>query len=73
MTGQRIASGCKPATVLRGEFDRRCRKEESSIAASVCGTAFSQLIGSLVAPSKPTDKSVDEIMKLVKDHLKPQP
>eukprot|EP00731_Ephydatia_muelleri_P032474 Em0024g18a len=31
------------------------------------------LIRSLVAPSKPTDKSVDEIMKLVKDHLTPQP
>ena len=47
--------------------------KKRAVLLSVCGTASYQLIRSLVAPSKPTDKSVDEIMKLVKDHLTPQP
>ena len=47
--------------------------KKRAVLLSVCGTASYQLIRSLVAPSKPTDKSVDEIMKLVKDHLTLQP
>ena len=41
--------------------------KKRAVLLSVCGTASYQLIRSLVAPSKPTDKSVDEIMKLVKE------
>ena len=45
MTGQRtMHERLQQASNLRGELDRRCRKEESSIAERICGTAFYQLI-----------------------------
>ena len=40
---------------------------------SVCGASTYELIRSLVAPDKPTDKTLVELTKLVKDHLTPRP
>ena len=47
--------------------------KERAVLLSACGADTYQLIRSLVAPSKPSDKSVNGIMKLVKDHLFPHP
>ena len=47
--------------------DQRC-----AVLLSVCGPATYQLIRSLVAPGKPTDKTFDELVKLVTEHLTPQ-
>ena len=40
---------------------------------SVCGAGIYELIRSLVAPSKPTEKTLQELIQLVKDHLMPRP
>ena len=71
MTGQRTVSGCMQQYFVANDIKDDGKKR--AVLLSVCGTASYQLIRSLVAPSKPTDKSVDEIMKLVKDYLTPQP
>lgn len=39
----------------------------------MCGASTYELIRSLVAPNKPTDKTLAELTKLVKDHLAPRP
>ena len=40
---------------------------------SVCGAATYKLIRSLVHPHKPTDKTFDEVVELVKNHHEPLP
>lgn len=40
---------------------------------SICGPATYELIWSLVMPSKPTDKTLQELFKLVKDNVMPRP
>ena len=42
--------------------------KKRAVLLSICGAATYQLIHNLVAPGKPTDKSFDELVKLVKDH-----
>ncbi|KAL5516835.1 hypothetical protein EMCRGX_G002259 [Ephydatia muelleri] len=43
------------------------------ILLSVCGPATFKLIRSLIAPDKPSDKSFEQIVKAVSDHLCPKP
>jgi hypothetical protein len=39
-----------------------------AVLLSVCGVSMYQLICNLVAPGKPTTKSFEELVKLVKEH-----
>lgn len=48
-------------------------QKKRAILLSSCGAGTYQLIRSLVAPDKPTDRSLDEIVKLVQDHHQPPP
>ena len=47
--------------------------KKRAILLSGCGAATYQLVRNLVAPDKPTDKSFQEIVKLVKEHHTPPP
>ena len=53
--------------------DVESAEKQRAILLSVCGAATYQLVRNLVAPDKPTDKSFDEIVKLVKEHHTPPP
>jgi len=44
-----------------------------AILLSCCGAATYQLIRNLVSPAKPTDKSFEQLVKLVTDHHQPPP
>ena len=44
-----------------------------AILLTCCGLDTYQLIKSLLAPAKPTDKSFQELVQLVKDHHEPKP
>ena len=46
---------------------------QRAIFFSVCGASMYQLIRNLVAPERPTDRSLAEIMSLVRDHHTPPP
>ena len=46
-------------------------KKRRAILLSVCGAHTYQLVRSLVSPEKPADKTFEEIVKLVRDHLTP--
>ena len=46
---------------------------QRAVFLSVCGAQTYQLIRSLVVPAKPTDKTLKELMDLVKEHLQPAP
>ena len=48
-------------------------EQRRAVLLSVCGAQTYQLIRSLVAPLKPTDKSFNDIVQLVKAHLQPPP
>ena len=47
--------------------------KQRAIFLSVCGAPTYQLIRNLVAPEKPTDKSLQELVALVQNHLTPSP
>ena len=51
---------------IANDVDAAAKKK--TVLLSVCGTATYQLIRNLVVPGKPTDKSFDELVKLVKNH-----
>ena len=46
--------------------------QRRAVLLNVCGPATYQLIRSLVAPEKPTDKTFNELVHLVTEHLTPQ-
>ena len=46
--------------------------QRRAVLLSVCGPATYQLIRSLVAPGKPTDKTFNKLVQLVTEHLTPQ-
>eukprot|EP00731_Ephydatia_muelleri_P012303 Em0006g1197a len=48
-------------------------EQRRAVFLSTCGASTYQLIRSLVAPSKPTDKALDELYGIVKEHLAPAP
>lgn len=47
--------------------------KQRAILLSVCGASTYRLIRSLVAPGKPTDKTFEEIVTLLKNHYTPPP
>ena len=47
--------------------------KQRAIFLTVCGPTTYQLVRNLVAPAKPTDKSLAALVKLVEDHHSPQP
>ncbi|KAL5510827.1 hypothetical protein EMCRGX_G006433 [Ephydatia muelleri] len=47
-------------------------EKRRAILLSVCGAHIYQLVRSLVSPEKQADKTFEEIVKLVRDHLTPQ-
>ena len=48
-------------------------EQRRAVFLSTCGASTYQLIRSLVAPSKLTDKALDELYGIVKEHLAPAP
>ena len=48
-------------------------EKRRAILLSVCGAATYKRIKSLISPSKPTEKSFDEIVQLMSDHYNPKP
>ena len=53
--------------------DVKSKEKQLSIFLSVCGAHTYKLISSLVAPKKPGDCELDELLKLVSEHKNPQP
>ena len=51
--------------------DVKTDEKRRAILLSVCGAHIYQLVRSLVSPEKPADKTFEEIVKLVRDHLTP--
>ena len=49
--------------------DVETAEKRRAILLSVCGAHIYQLVRSLVSPEKPADKTFEEIVKLVRDHL----
>ena len=47
--------------------------KQRAILLSLSGSATYRLIRNLVAPAKPTDKSLGDIVELVRDHYTPKP
>ena len=48
-------------------------EKQRSIFLTICGAATYQLIRNLVAPSKPTERTLTELIALVEQHHSPQP
>ena len=48
-------------------------EKQRAIFLTVCGATTYQLIRNLVAPEKPTERSLDELIQLVEDHHAPKP
>ena len=51
--------------------DVKTDEKRRAILLSVCGAHIYQLVRSLVSPETPADKTFEEIVKLVRDHLTP--
>ena len=47
-------------------------EQRKAVFLSVCGPATYKLIRSLLSPDKPADKTVEQIVKVVSDHLTPK-
>ena len=56
---------------VANDVDNAAKKR--AILLSICGASTYQLIRNLVAPAKPSEKTFDALVKLVKDHLHPPP
>ena len=63
---------CKRVELLTANGINNAKRKRAVLLSS-CGASTYHLICSLVSPSKPTDKTFNEIVKLVKDHLTPAP
>ena len=48
-------------------------KKKKSIFLTVCGSKCYGLIRNLLSPTKPDEKTFEELSKLVQDHLNPKP
>ena len=53
--------------------DVKSKEKQLSIFLSVCGASTYKLISSLVAPKKPGDCGLDELLKLISEHKNPKP
>jgi len=47
--------------------------KQRAVLFSVCGAATYQLIKNLLAPTKPTDATFKDIVKLLTEHYQPKP
>ena len=66
-------SYCEHFDLYSSANDINAPEKRRAVFLSVCGASTYELIRSLVAPDKPTDKTLVELTKLVKDHLTPRP
>ena len=66
-------SYCERFDLYSSANDINAPEKRRAVFLSVCGASTYELIRSLVAPDKPTDKTLVELTKLVKDHLTPRP
>ena len=48
-------------------------RKKRAILLSACGPSTYQLIRNLASPTKPAEKSYDDLVKLISDHLHPTP
>ena len=64
---------CERFDLYSSANDINAPEKRRAVFLSVCGASTYELIRSLVAPDKPTDKTLVELTKLVKDHLTPRP
>ena len=53
--------------------DVQAQEKKRAILFSVCGASTYQLIRNLVSPQKPSEKTFDELVKLVQEHHQPPP
>ena len=53
--------------------DVQAQEKKRAILLSVCGASTYQLIRNLVSPQKPSEKTFDELVKLVQEHHQPPP
>ena len=49
------------------------KERQRAVLLSICGTSTYQLIWSMVSPIKPTEKSLEQIVILVRQHCFPKP
>ena len=57
--------------LLANDIDDNVKKR--AVLLSMCGSKTYAIIRSLLAPTKPTDKSFEELIKLMTDHYNPAP
>ena len=69
---QRTGSPRAPTALLRGKRNRECY-QTTGYYLKCRGSSTYQLIRDLLAPTKPTDNSFDELVTLVKEHQQPVP
>jgi len=48
-------------------------ERQRAVLLSICGASTYQLIRNIVSPAKPTDKTLDEIVTLMREHYFPKP
>ena len=53
--------------------DVQAQEKKRAILLSICGASTYQLIRNLVSPQKPSEKTFDELVKLVQEHHQPPP
>ena len=51
----------------------QAHEKKRAILLSVCGASTYQMICNLVSPQKPSEKTFDELVKLVQEHHQPLP
>lgn len=56
-----------------GNQEAADQNRRKAILLSVCGSKVYKLMSDLLAPTKPGDKSYDELVKIMQDHYAPKP
>ena len=56
-----------------GDVSGDDKAKRRAILLSVCGSKVYKLMCDLLAPAKPKEKSYQELVKLIQDHLAPKP
>lgn len=56
-----------------GDVNVGGKPKRLAILLSVCGSKIYKLIRDLLAPAKPGEKSYQDLLKLIQDHLAPKP
>jgi len=53
--------------------DNKGDERQRAVLLSICGTSTYQLIQNIVSPAKPTDKTLNEIVTLMREHYFSKP